>query len=239
MPRIPLPLALDSRALALPAGALYLAIILLGMSSEIALRGPLIAPGDAAQTAANILANESAFRLSLLADLLMAMADVALAVLLCVLFWTISPLLALLATTFRLMQAATIAANLLTQQGALLLLTGPMDPSEAAPLALHAMTLHAYGYDLGLAFFALNAMLVGLLLIRGRGFPSWLGLGMIGAGGVYAIGSGLRLLAPAFFDAFTPAYALPLLAETAMALWLLWHALSRETPRHRRPLAQM
>ncbi|UYV38464.1 DUF4386 domain-containing protein [Rhodobacteraceae bacterium D3-12] len=227
------------RTLALPAGGLYIAIILLGMTSEIALRGPLIAYGDAAQTAVNILANETAFRLSLLADLLMAMADVALAVLLCAMFWAISPLLAVLATAFRLMQAATIAANLLTQQSALLLLTGPMDPSAAAPLALHAMTQHAYGYDLGLAFFALNSALLGLLLIVGRDMPAWLGVGLIGAGAVYATGTLLRLLAPSYFAAFTPAYALPLLAETAMALWLLWRAFALKTAHHRPPLAQM
>lgn len=238
MPRTTDPFNLSVRALALPAGLLYLVIILLGMTSEIALRGPLIAPDDAARTAANILANEAAFRLSLLADLLMAMADVALAVLLAVLFWTVSPVLVLLATAFRLMQAATVAANLLAQQSALLLLTGPMPAAQAEPLALHAMTLHAYGYDLGLAFFAVNSALIGLLLMRARRFPTWLGLGMIGAGVVYATGSALRILAPALFAPFAPAYAVPLLAETAMALWLLWHALGTAAPSLRQPIAQ-
>ena len=38
------------------AGVLYLAIILLGLTSELALRGALLVPGDAAATAERILA---------------------------------------------------------------------------------------------------------------------------------------------------------------------------------------
>jgi hypothetical protein len=212
---------IDPRRLALASGALYLVIILLGISSEVALRGPLIAIGDPARTAVNIAANETLFRLSLLADLGMVLADVALAVLLLALFWSVHPLMAALAAAFRLMQAATISANLLNQLDALLLLGAPLEAEVAQPLILQAMTLHAHGYDLGLAFFALNSVLVGLLLIRAPAFPAWLGIGVIGAGMVYFTGSTLRLLASDLVPIFAPAYALPLLAETVLALWLL------------------
>lgn len=217
----------DPRRLCLAAGALYLLIIVLGMTSELALRGPLFTPGDPARTAAAIAAHATQFRLALAADLTMALADVALAVLLLALFWPLHPLMAALATAFRLIQAATISANLLNQQSALLLLSGALEADAAQPLVQHAMILHAYGYDLGLAFFAVNSVLVGLLLIRAPDFPGWLGYGLIGSGAVYGIGSGLRLIAPDLAAGFAPAYALPLLAETALALWLLGLGLRR------------
>jgi len=73
------------------AGALYLVIILCGLWSELAVRGPLTVDGDAAATAANILANEGLFRAAFAADTIMAMADVALAILLAALFWSTAP----------------------------------------------------------------------------------------------------------------------------------------------------
>ena len=64
------------------AGALYLVIILCGLTAEIALRGPLLA-GSPPEIAGAIGANLPQFRLSLLADVIMLLADIALALL----FW--------------------------------------------------------------------------------------------------------------------------------------------------------
>ncbi len=106
------------------AGALYLGIIVLGVWSELAVRAPLAVPGDPAATVANIREAEALLRLSLAADTLMAVFDVALAVLLFVLLRPVSTLLALVAMAFRLIQAAVIGAALLNQQAALLVLGG-------------------------------------------------------------------------------------------------------------------
>lgn len=217
----------ETRQIALVAGLLYLLIIGLGITSEAAIRLPLIVAGDAAATAANIAAHETLFRLSLAGDALMALADVALAILLFVLLSPAGLLLAALATAFRLMQTAVIAANLLNQQGALLLLTGGIDPATAQPLSLHALALHAQGYDLGLIFFGVNALLIAVLLIRSGDFPGWIGALMAGAGAIYLVGSFLRLLAPDWAAAFAPAYLVPVIAETTLALWLLRSGLAR------------
>jgi hypothetical protein len=217
----------QARRAALAAGGLYLLIIVLGIGAEAAIRLPLIEPGDATATAANIAGHETLFRLSMAADALMAVADVALAVLLFVLLAPAGAMLAATATAFRLVQTAVIAGNLANQQAALMLVTGGIDPATAEPLALQAMALHAKGYDMGLIFFGVNAVLLGLLLIRSAEFGAWLGWLMAAAGAVYLGGSFLGLLAPGLSETFAPTYAIPVLAETALAVRLVGMGLPR------------
>jgi len=194
------------------AGVLYLAIIALGLTSELALRGALVVPGNAAETAARILA----------ADTVMALADVALAVLLYQLLRPVSAPVALAALVFRLVQAGLIAASLLFQAGALLALE--MQGEAGAATAQLAMALQAHGYDLGLVFFGVNCLLTGWLLARAGARPALLGWLIAASGLVYIAGSALRFLAPELGAAFAPAYLLPMLAESGFCLWLLLRA---------------
>ncbi len=212
-------------ALARPAGALYLAIIALGLTGEFALRGALLVPGDAAATAANLAAAPGTLRLSLAADTAMALADVAVAVLLFFLFRALGALLAALAAAFRLIQTAVIGANLLNLQAAILWATGDAPPELSAQMAHGALELQGFGYDLGLAFFGVTGVMLGLLLMRAA--ARILGPLMLAAGAVYLTGSGLRILAPGLAADFEPAYLVCLVAELSLALWLV----TRSRPR--------
>jgi hypothetical protein len=204
------------------AGLLYALIIVLGLSSEILLRGPLFHAGDPAATAAAVLGAEGLLRLSVLADMAMASADVALAVLLLWLFRPVDLLLAALAVAFRLAQAVVIAANLLNLHGALLVLKTPgLAPDTAAAIAYGSLDLHRHGYDLGLVFFGVNALLMGVLILRATGFPRWLGHLMTAAGIVYLSGSTLRFAAPDLGLMFQPAYVVAMVAEVSFAVLLL------------------
>jgi hypothetical protein len=213
------------RRLALAGGGLYLCIIALGLWSELGVRARLIVPDDPAATAANLLAAQGLLALSFAADTLMAMADIALAVVLAALFWSVSPVVAALAAAFRLIQAATIAAALLAYHAALLILQ--QGGAEAAGAAWVALTLHGDGYDLGLAFFGVNSLLTGWLVMRSGLMPRAIGAGLAAAGLVYLAGSAAVFLAPALVPAIAPAYAVPILAETAMAAGLLALGLRR------------
>lgn len=218
--------AARSRAQARLAGGLYLAIVALGLWSEVGVRAGLIVPGDAAATAANILAAPGLFRLGFAADALMAFADAGLAVLLFVLLRPAGRTLALMAMVFRLVQTAIIAMNLLNQHTALALLEGAgrlggLGTDEVRALALLALETHAAGYDLGLLFFGINSVLTGYLISRSGYLPRLLGGLMAAAGLVYLVGGALVFLAPAMAGPFAPAYLVPVLAETGLALWLL------------------
>ena len=195
------------------AGLCYLTIILCGVGSEVALRGPLMNFGSAEATALAIEAETLRFRLSIMADVVMALADAALAVLLFLMFRAVSGGLALSALIFRLLQSGLIAAGLLNLQVALLV--------EDADLALSFIALHAYGYDLGLIFFGVNCLLTAALIIRSGFVPRMLGIGIGLSGLVYLAGSVLRFLAPDLHGFVAPAYVIPLIAETAFCLWLL------------------
>ena len=197
--------------LLLTSGAVYVAIIVLGIGGEVVFRAPLLGE-TAAGTTGNIAAAPSLLTLSILTDALMIACDVALTALLAVLLAPVSLTLTALIVAFRLMQAAILGGNLLLLQRARL---GPAD-------GLHdALLSHAYGYDLGLLFFGVATVLTALTLRLWGALPKWLAPLLGAAGMVYLVGSLLRIVAPDWHAAFAPAYIVPVVAETAFALLLL------------------
>lgn len=204
------------------AGVLYLLIIVCGIGGAGLVRGPLVVEGDAAQTVANLLAAELAFRLSLLADVVMALSDVALAALLYFLLRPISQTLSLLAMVFRLVQAAILGLNLLTLHTAgALLHDGSLPAGQRDAWVMRLLDAHAAGYDLGLFFFGVNCLLVGLLVFRAEYLPRTIGVMVSVAGLVYLVGSTARFVAPELAALMAPAYAIPLVAELAFCGWLI------------------
>ena len=134
------------------AGLLYLVIILTGLGAELGLREPMTDLSDPDATAAAILSAPSRFRLAIAADLVMALSDAGLAILLYLMFRALAPGLALSAMVFRLIQTVLIAASLMALMTAWLVLIRADGLSDAPTLALVFLDLHAHGYDLGLVF---------------------------------------------------------------------------------------
>jgi hypothetical protein len=217
----PLTLTQDLACKARLAGLLYLVIIVTGLGAELGLRGPLIDLSDAEATAAAILAAPGQFRLAIGADLMMALCDAGLAILLYLIFRTMAPGFALSAMVFRLIQTVLIAASLMALLTAWLVLTRADGLSDAPTLALVFLDLHAHGYDLGLVFFGVNSLIMGLLVWRSGLFAKAFGGSLAVAGLVYLIGSGLRFFAPDLSVPFAPAYVFVIIAETAFCLRLL------------------
>lgn len=199
------------------AGALYVTIILLGLSAEFALRGPLIDATSAPLTFAAISTHLPQFRLSILADAGMILADVALAV---ALFGLLRPFhagLAMTAMVLRLMQAAIIAASAL----ALLAVDGIIAADGTPETVQQLVLLHAAGYDFGLIFFAGSTALTAWLLAQTRLVPHWLPPLLGGAALVYVAGSVTRIIAPELNALMQPAYLVPVIGEVALAITLL------------------
>ncbi|TLP44213.1 DUF4386 domain-containing protein [Cohaesibacter sp. CAU 1516] len=204
------------------AGLLYLVVILTGLGGELGLRAPLIDLADADGTAAAILGAPGQFRLAIAADILMALCDAGLAVLFYLIFCPMAPALALLTMILRLIQTVLIAVSVMALLTAWLILTKGDDLTNAAPLALIFLDLHAHGYDLGLIFFGVNSLFMAVLVWRSGQFARIFALGLAAAGGVYLVGSGLRFFAPEWSTPFTPVYLVTILAETAFCLRLLF-----------------
>jgi hypothetical protein len=209
------------------AGAMYLAIIGLGLLGEAAVRGSLVVAGDVAATASNIVASQSLWRTGVATDLLMHVLDVPLIVFFYLLLKPVSYPLALLATAFNLVQTCVLAVNKLTLVGALSALTlpaavaGAPDP-DAARLAYLAVKLHGYGFGIGLIFFGLTCLVRGYLMFRSGYVPRVLGVLLGLAGLSYLVNSAALLLWPALASLLFPAVLLPaFVGELALALWLV------------------
>ncbi|MBV0912838.1 DUF4386 domain-containing protein [Anianabacter salinae] len=195
-------------------GAAYLVIILCGVWAEGFARAGLFFPGDPDATARAVLDNLPVFRASLLADAVMATADITVALLFFRLLRPHGEGLALAAMVFRLMQAGLIGASLILLAGV------PVAAPDAPDTAQTLFAMHGTGYEVGLIFFGINSLFMMVLLAR-AGVPRLIAYGIGASGLVYLAGSLLRLIAPHLHTAIEPAYLVPLLAETALCLWLL------------------
>jgi hypothetical protein len=222
--------ATSQQKLARIAGLLYLVIIVSGIFGFFFVRQSLIVPGDAVATAANITASEGLFRISIGADLIMIVADIALALVFYLLFKPVSNGLSLMAAFFRLAQAAVLGVNLLNLFFALQLLSGANYLAVLGPEQVQAMSmlfLDAYdtGYAIGLLFFGVNLFILGYLVFKSGYLPKVFGILLLAAAVGYVIDTFARTLMLDYasyqpiFDmvVFAPAA----IAELAMALWLL------------------
>jgi hypothetical protein len=218
------------------AGLLYLIIIVCGLFSELFVRSELIIWGDAEATAGNILASQGLFRVGLVADSVMLFADVAIAVILYLMFRSVNRTLSLTAAAFRLTEAAILGFNLLIYYTAMLLLSDATYTSALGTGQLHALAMlfldiHSHGYDLGLLFFGVSNLFLGYLITKSSYVPVILGYGLAAAALVYLLGSYARFLLPDVVPLIEPLYAIPLVAELAFCLWLLAKSAQRSTSR--------
>lgn len=222
-----------TQRLAKLVGFLYVAQMALAIFGDSFVRRSLIVP-DAAQTAANILANERLFRVSIITDLLIYATVV-------VLFWGIYVILkpvnrdlALLGAFLRIVENAILAMTTLTALIALRLLSGAgyLRAVPLEELQVHARVfLAAYGSGLfiGFIFLGLGTAVFSYVWLKSGYIPrplAWLGI----------IGSLLLSLGTAAIIIFPPlgamglAHMLPLgLFEVGLGFWLMFKGLRAPT----------
>lgn len=210
------------------AGALYLIIILSGLFSELFVRSAIIVPGDATGIAENIVANSFLFRIGFISDLIMVMADVAVALLFYLLLKSVNSGLALLAAFFRLAQANVIGINLLNYYMPLLILgdTGSFSgfsTDQLNTLILLFLNAHSYGYLISGVFFGVSCVILGYLIYKTIYFPKWLGLFVSAAGITYLIDSSVNFLVPDFASSSELlVMTIAVISELSLCLFLLF-----------------
>ena len=219
----PLPVKMQARL----AGLLYLFIIVAGVGAEMAARSHIVDGADAALTARNIVDSSLLYRSSIVAEILMIVCDVGVALLLYEVLKPAGRALSLLAAFFRLVSVAVSGVKALLLLTPLQLLSGAdylsgFSSEQLAGFSLLAIKLHGTAYNISLVFFAFCCFAKGALIIKARFMPSWLGVLVLIAGACYFVNSFGFFLAPAFAASLYPMILMPCLAaELALMLWLL------------------
>lgn len=217
---------MNSRKTARIAGLLYLLVIVFGAFAEVGVRSSLIVPGDAAATAAKIMASESLFRIGFMSDLIMMTCYFLLAFTLYVLLKPADNNLSLLFVLFTLASVAIMSLNMLNQFAALLLLSGMgyltvFSADQLQALALFFLDLHKYGYFIAQIFFGLWLLPLGYVGFKSGYFPRALSILVMLACVGHLIQYFQVFLFPGY-DAITyPGLAIATIGEISLCFWLL------------------
>lgn len=203
------------------AGLFYLLTFLTGGFALVAGRG-LVVSGDAAATAANIVALESSFWLSFASDLLVTACYIVVTALFYELFKPVNRSLSLLAAFFSLVGCAIGAASGIFRLAPLAVLGGApylsvFKVDQLQALAFLFLKLHAQASNISLVFFGFYCLLIGYLTFRSTFLPRALGVLMV-IGGL----GWLTFLSPPLAKALYPYTLAPgILGEGALTVWLL------------------
>ncbi|HEX5183441.1 MAG TPA: DUF4386 domain-containing protein [Allosphingosinicella sp.] len=221
------------------AGVAWLVAIGTGLFAELYVRPATIVHGDAAATAARIAALQPLFRLGIAADLLGIVASLVFTLLLYPLLRPAGRNASMAAAGFGLAGCAVAGANLVNFFAPLILvdLSSAGSPAAVDPWVLVFLRLYSVGYNLSIAFFAVQVAILGWLILRSTFLPAFLGILFLVEGGCNLAHSLLVILVPVIPPRLDSLLLLPgLFAEGGMTLWLLiagvnvraWHAQRRQ-----------
>jgi Domain of unknown function (DUF4386) len=220
--------AMTLRQAALLAGLAYVVIIVLALFANFFVLERLTVPDDAATTVSNIASSELLFRSGVAAFIIVLIADVVVAWALYVFLQRTNRELSLFAAWFRLIYVAISAAALLNLLIAVKLVddTGYTTAIEAGQRNAQVMLFldaYTYGWSIGLVWFGVHLLLLGLVIVKSAHAPSILGLLVAMAGLGYAVGKLASVLLPDYNDAFLLLIAvLAVPGEFGLTAWLLW-----------------
>jgi hypothetical protein len=216
------------------AGLLYLIFIVLAFLGGF-LYASLIVPGNAAETAQNIMANEWQFRSSFVINLIYQTCFILLVWALYVLLKPVDKNLALLFVFCTLVAVAIHCINLLIQYAAIELLSGASYLTVFEADQLHAqvmffLNLHNHGILVAQIFWGLWLLPLGYLVYKSGFLPRILGvLLMIGCFG-YLIDFFQYFLFPNFEVITYPGLAVATVAEFSLCGWLLIKGVKTQQP---------
>jgi hypothetical protein len=204
-------IATSQRLRARIIGVVYLLFFL------TAILGALLTPG----TPTDIMAHQALFRWGFAVSLISLAFYVALTVLFYILFRPVNRTLALLAAFFSLVGCVVQAVGSVFQLAPLVLLSGNQSSAfnvqQLQAMAQTFLNLNVQAGYVGIVFFGLFDIAIGLLIWRSTFLPRILGVPMVVAGLTW-----LAFLSPPLANYLvTPIQVIGFLAEAALMLWLL------------------
>ena len=184
--------------------------------------GRVLVSGDAAATAANVLAHEALFRSGTAANLIATACYVVATLLVYELLKPVSRTVSLLAAFFSLVGCAVGALSCVFDVAPFILLGGGhylsvFTGEQLQALSLMFLQVRTQANNIGLVFFGLHCLLVGYLILRSTFLPRVIGALMVVAGFGW-----LTFLSPPLASSLLPYNMMPGgIGELSLSLWLI------------------
>jgi hypothetical protein len=208
------------------AGCLYLLVIVFGVFALMYVRPSLIVPGDAATTAARMMASESLFRIGVVSELLMYTCFLLLPLPLYVLLKPVSKPLASLMVIFVFVSVPIGMLNTLNNFAALSFLSGDgyltvFTTQQLQAQMMNFLNLYDLGYLIGQIFFGLWLIPLGYLAFKSGYFPKILGVLVIIGGFAQLVDTFTSFLFPSYQGMIITVLGVFGFSEILFCLWLL------------------
>jgi hypothetical protein len=208
------------------AGLLYLLVVLTGPFVLLYVPHKIWVPGDAAATAANVLAHETLFRAGILVGLLSEFCFLGAVLLLYRLLRDVEPTLAAVMAIVVLIQAPLAFLGASNEVATLAYLRNPESLAVWSGPERDAVTMLFLGFDrkgvpVSEIFWGLWLLPLAVLTYRSGFLPRFLGVWLFANGLAYLAMSASGLVAPRSYEAVRAWTTPALFGEAALMLWLL------------------
>jgi hypothetical protein len=224
----------SQRTAAKVAGISSLIAMAIVVFANYALLNPLVVPGNAAETARNIVAHERQLRLTVICFLAYSAVVVVLLTALYVILKPVNRGLALVGALFRLVFALLWLLTTLNLLGALRLLGSAsylqvFEPDRLQALARLCLAANFDDYYVGLPFFALASTVCSYLWLKSRYVPKALSAFGVVSSAWCVICAFVFLIFPGFAKPIDPYWFDSPMAifEMVLSFWLLFKGLPR------------
>jgi hypothetical protein len=223
------PTEMSPKVKARVAGALLLITIIAGGFAQGYIAGSLIASGDAATTATNILAHQPLYRLAFAIYLLEMASQMAMIVLFYELLEPVNKSASMLAATFGLVGCTIKTLSRLFFFAPLLVLSGAhylsvIDPRQLQAMALLSLRVNYAAETMAMVFFGLNSLVMGYLLFSSTFLPRALGiLSFVGG-----LGWMIYLYEPAAARLESYIVGVGVIGALATVVWLLVYGVNEQ-----------
>lgn len=218
------PIAEPSPRFRARATGLFWLLTMITGTVAMAVSTKLIAGGDAATTAANIVGNESLYRFGMAANLVATICYLAATLFVYDLLKPVNRNLSLGAAFFSLAGCALSGLGFVFYLAPLIVFenVNGFSVEQMQTLSRVFLRLNEQAANVAFVFFGLHCALVGRLIYRSRFLPRFVGVLMLCAGLGWMTGAFANVLAPQFARSLFPWIMLPgVVGEGSLTLWLL------------------